>query len=138
MVYWITRSLGIKAVNEELKENEYGAVIVDVRDIKDGVNAPEKLSEVLQRVASTASNPRIRTVIQCQAGISRSPILAAALLSLTIKMSWEDAKWFVKHKCKRMQVNQDLHDQLKLFIEPPEIAYQEMSIVPSTTGTEST
>lgn len=116
MVWWITKLIGTKAVDEELKEEEYGSIIVDVRDIVDGNNDIVLLRNtirVLMGLCTYCSQVNKKLIIQCQAGISRSNALAAVLIALQVNIELDDALEFVKKKCPRTNINQDLLDQIK-------------------------
>ena len=118
IVYWITKFLGTKAVNEELKPEEYGSIIYDVRHLKDGENELVPLRNTIQTVAGLCtycSKFGMKLIIQCDAGISRSNMLAVVMLVAQVDMELQDAIDFVKKKCPRMQINQDMLDQLKLI-----------------------
>jgi protein-tyrosine phosphatase len=121
MVYWVTKGLGIKAANEELTPDEYGSIIIDVRDITDGKQMKDgqenfnALAEKLYAIKGILAT-RQRTIIQCQAGVSRSPSIVAAMLVYATSMDWEDVLDIVKKKCPRTQINQDLLDQLKKVV----------------------
>jgi protein-tyrosine phosphatase len=112
MVYWITRTMGVKAVNEELNDEEKGSVIIDVRNVVDGSNPQGVLTNTLGKLAKFLSS-RERIIIQCQAGISRSPAFAAAMLVYGTNMEWDDAIDYVRKKCPRTQINQDLLKSLE-------------------------
>lgn len=132
-MYWITKHVGTMAVGEDLREDEYGCVIIDIRDLVDGKNDDQKLAEVIGRVVASAANFRVRTIVQCQAGISRSNAVVAAMLALTVKLYFDDAIDFVKKKCPRANINIDLYRQMKEAIEPSPIEKVGIPV-----GTEST
>ena len=113
MVYWITRLLGIKPAGEDLSPDDYGSVIIDVRDIKDGENELVKLINTLKKITAHLALERGRVILQCQAGMSRSPVLAIATLFLQYGLEWKDAEDLVKKKCPITQINKDLYDQVK-------------------------
>lgn len=115
MVFWITKIMGVKSVDEELNDQEKGSVIIDIRDIADGSNPQGLLTNTLSKVAKFLSSKE-RIIIQCQAGISRSPAIAAAMLVYGTYMEWDDAIDYVKKKCPRTQINQDLLKCLKEII----------------------
>lgn len=115
MVYWITRILGTKAAGEDLSPEEYGCIILDVRDLNDGKNETLPLVntiKALNGLVRYAEGVGKRVVVQCQAGISRSNVLVATLLVLD-GLEWDDALELVRKKCPRVQINQELLDQLR-------------------------
>ena len=112
------------AAGEDLKSDEYGSIIIDVRDIVDGKQVqkddPTKETfEVLANKLYLIKNilaTRERVIIMCQAGMSRSPAIVAALLVYATSLDWEDVLAIVKKKCPRTNINPDLLDQLKKVI----------------------
>jgi len=115
MVYWITRRLGTKAANEDLKPEEYGAIIFDVRNLNDGKNEGLPLIKTLKALRGLityAEGVDRKVIVQCQAGISRANAMVMTMLFLD-GLTWEDALELVKKRCPRMQINQELLDQLK-------------------------
>jgi len=116
MVYWITKLIGTRAVGEELKDEEYGSIIVDVRNLVDGKNDIVPLMnavKLLMGLCTYCSQTNRKLIIQCQAGISRSNALAAVLIALQVNIELDEALEFVKKKCPRTNINQDLLDQIK-------------------------
>ena len=113
MVSWITQQIGIKSVSEELKEDELGSIIIDLRDLVDGKNEPSKILATVQKIFSVVSKRNNKVILQCQAGISRSPAFMAAILVYGTGITWEEAIAFVKSKHPATQINQDLLDSLK-------------------------
>ena len=117
MVNWITKLMGVKDAASELKEDELGSIIVDLRDVKDGSNEPGLITVAFNSVfATVASAKRLNTrvILQCQAGISRSPAFAVAIFVYANDVEWEDAIEIVKRKVPQMQINQDLLMSLKI------------------------
>jgi protein-tyrosine phosphatase len=120
IVNWVTKFIGVKSAKSPLKESEFGSIIVDVRDLKDGVNDPNELVKALQRlftVVAFARQYKSPVIIQCEAGLSRSTSLIAAIFVKANDMEWEDALEFVKKKVPEAQFNQDLLDCLKAVLE---------------------
>jgi len=116
LVFWINRILGIKAVGEDLTEGEYGSIIFDLRSLKDGTNDITPLVNTIKNAVAfytIARERNLRLILQCQAGISRSPAIAATILGLQCDYEWEEALELVKRKCSRTNINQDLLDQLR-------------------------
>ena len=115
MVYWITRTIGTKAAGEELKPEEYGCIIFDVRNLTDGKNESLPLIKTLKALRGLityAEGVNRRVIIQCQAGVSRANAMAATMLFLD-GLEWDDALDLVKKRCPRTQINQELLDQIK-------------------------
>jgi hypothetical protein len=111
---WITDQIGIKSVKQNLKESEYGAIIIDLRNIKDdGTNDQNEVYMTLQKIFKVVTNRDAKVILQCDGGISRSPVFMAAILVMGTQMSWDDAIDFVKKKNPETQINQDLLDTVK-------------------------
>jgi protein-tyrosine phosphatase len=120
IVNWITKFIGVKSAKTPLSEKEYGSIIVDVRNLIDGVNEPDELVKTLQKlftVVAFARQFKSPVVIQCEAGLSRSTSLIAAIFVKANDMEWEDALDFVKKKVPAAQFNQDFIDCLKRILE---------------------
>jgi len=104
-VYWITEYLGIKAVNEDLREEEfYDSIIYDLRHLVDGKNNPSILRTTVAKLIDLYEFcicNNIRLVLQCPAGISRSNALATFLLSIEKCIPWEESLSIVKKNCGR-------------------------------------
>jgi protein-tyrosine phosphatase len=66
----------------------------------------------LQLLFAVVSNRKAKVVLQCEAGISRSPAFVTALMVWGMQLEWEDAVKFVKRKNSRTQINQELADQI--------------------------
>jgi hypothetical protein len=117
VVYWITKTLGVKGASDELSPEDYGSIIVDLRDITDGKNEDSRViaDTVIKVFKILAFNYRV--ILQCQAGISRSPAFAALLFVYGNRMYWDNALDLVKKNCPIMQINQDLLDQMKMMFE---------------------
>lgn len=116
MVYWINRVLGVKASFEELDDQEKGSIILDLRNLVDGTNDPTKLLNTIKNAVALytiARQRNLRLILQCQAGVSRSPAIAACVLVLECDFEWNEAIELVRKKCPVMNVNLDLLDQLK-------------------------
>ena len=115
MVNWITKKLGVMSASSKLKKDEFGTIIVDLRDIVDGSNSIEDVIMAYNKVLSAAgisSNLKCKVVLQCEAGISRSCAFVVALLYRASDMEWEDAIDFVKKKVPQCQMNLDLLDSI--------------------------
>uniref|UniRef100_A0A6M3XDJ5 Putative dual specificity phosphatase catalytic domain n=1 Tax=viral metagenome TaxID=1070528 RepID=A0A6M3XDJ5_9ZZZZ len=116
MVFWINRILGIKAVDEGLTEEEYGSIILDLRNLVDGKNEITPLVNTIKNAIAfyTICRERnLRLILQCQAGISRAPAIAATILGLQCDYEWDEALELIKKKCPRVNINQDLLEQLR-------------------------
>jgi protein-tyrosine phosphatase len=130
MVCWITTQLGVKPVDGELKESEYGSVIVDLRNVPDmsfldKTEAEKKealvkyvpmVLETIQKIFKIVSQRDIKVILQCQGGISRSPSFVVGILVYGTLMEWDDAQEFVKKKCPEAQFNEDLMLCIKMVV----------------------
>lgn len=115
MVYWITDRIGVKAASDELSDKEYGAVIIDCRDLNDGANPVEKLVAKMHG-ADLVYGLGDRLIFQCQAGMSRSVAMALMLVWVndfypgkTIDELYQK----IKKKVPTAQINMDLLDSVK-------------------------
>jgi predicted protein tyrosine phosphatase len=117
LVYWITEYLGTKAVNDELRDNEYlNTIIYDLRFLRDGKNNISLLRDTITKLIDLYEfciNNNIRLILQCQAGISRSNAFATFLIGIERCLSWNKALSIVKDSIKRTNINHDLEEQLK-------------------------
>ena len=120
MVNWVTKTLGVKSANSKLKKDEFGTIVVDLRDINDGTNDATTIALVFNRVFSAAAlgkNTGTKVILQCEAGISRSCAFIAAIFVRANDMEWDDAIDFVKKKVPQCQINLDLIDSIKEAME---------------------
>ena len=116
MVRWVTKYLGIKDADSELSLDEYGSVIVDLRDVADGENDQRTMMLAFNRVLSIVAQMKklnTRAILQCEGGLSRSPLFAAAIFVFANDLEWEDALDFIKKKIPEAQISQDLLDSMK-------------------------
>ena len=89
MIRWITKNLGTCAYSK--LPSELNATIIDVRDLVDKSGNPQDYVKKKIDLAVTAINEGNRVVICCDYGISRSNAIAAGVLALTSKISFEQA-----------------------------------------------
>lgn len=93
---------------------ESGVIIINVSDLNDGTNNPRAIQTKLETALTllqTFSKQRI--VIQCRAGISRSPTIAAAVLALYKAIDFDTALNEVTHRIPRTHLNYDLVDSCR-------------------------
>lgn len=115
MVYWITDRIAVKAASDELSEKEYGAVIIDCRDLNDGPNPTGKLVAKMH-VADLIYRLEDKLIFQCQAGMSRSVAMALLLIWLNYILPGDDIDELyqkIKQKAPTAQINMDLLDSVK-------------------------
>lgn len=86
----------------------------------DGVgNTPEQLINILEAIDKDIKEKGTPIFIQCHAGMSRSPIIAALYLFYNGTFSsFDDALEYVKEKNKIAQPNLDLIDFIKRNVIP--------------------
>jgi len=120
LVSWITRTLGVKSSRSKLRKEEFGLIIVDLRDVVDGPNDPMDIIKTFNKVLTVAAVGRksnVKVVLQCEAGISRSCAFVAAIFVHANDMEWDDAIDFVKKKVPECQMNLELIDSIKEALE---------------------
>lgn len=102
----------MKAATDELSEKEYGAVIIDCRDLVDGPNPPGKLFGKMGLADAICRSSVGHVIFQCQAGMSRSVAMAILLIWFNEGMnrSIDDIYREVKLKVPIAQVDMDLLD----------------------------
>lgn len=116
MTRWVTKYLGIKDAKSRLSTDEYGSIILDLRDMADGSNPPELLARIFGKVFATVASAKklgTRVILQCEGGISRSPAMVAAIFVYANDMEWEDALDLVKKKVPEAQISLELLDSFK-------------------------
>ena len=75
----ITKQIGIKAANEELSEKQYGAIIIDLRDIKeDGSDEPTVINAKLQSIFQVVSLRRNTIILQDSDGKNVAPAFCSS------------------------------------------------------------
>lgn len=117
MLYWVTDRIGVKAVTDELCDSEYGAVIIDCRDLVDGTNPPIKLFAKMNLADMIYRTGRV--IFQCQAGMSRSVAMAILLIWYNGKANRDvdDIYREVKEKVPIARINMDLLDAVKKTVK---------------------
>lgn len=102
MPYWITKNLGTMSQAEQPPE---GTFVVDVRDLVDGYNPPEKVKPKLENIIRLLRQEE-KVFVMCAAGVSRANAIAAGVLYLMNTYdSYEEALAFVKQKVPRAAPN---------------------------------
>lgn len=113
-MFWILKNrLGTCALNEETPE---GAIIIDIRDLKDGWNEPKEINKRIELVLKTLSMG-FSVIIRCTAGISRSNVLAMAVLCYLNGKDWEENENLVRKKVLRTQINLSFKKACKKVLE---------------------
>jgi protein-tyrosine phosphatase len=116
MVFWIWENLGTCSLLES--NTPEGAIIIDVRDIRDGKgNSIEDIKTKIVVIANLLSIGQ-KVIIRCIGGMSRSNTFACAVMTFMIQVhDWEYQMEKVKKKCPRAAPNLDLVDDIKKALE---------------------
>ena len=106
-MYWVVEGiLGTCAMREVTPK---GAITVDVRDLEDGWNPPEKIRKKVDLILKCI-NMGVPVIIQCAAGMSRSNAIAVTVLTRMNGKDWNENEKCVRNKVKRTQIEMSLRD----------------------------
>lgn len=106
---WVADRLAVLA---ECELPPPGTVTINVQDLLDGVNPPEKILKKI-KLGVILYNEGYSVAIQCKAGVSRSGGIATAILSIIKGMDFMDALTIAQRKVPRIMPNPDIIDSIK-------------------------
>ena len=140
---WITNNLGIKKASDELEAENFGSVIVDMRDINEKINLlmkdielikadPEQMKlyndhpeeaftisrdEVvywMSKVINVLAQRKLKVILQDEDTSLTIPFAAASLV-YAINISYDEALSFIGNKCS-IEINDILMRALKTHV----------------------
>jgi len=113
-IYWITTQIGIKTWDEEIKEEDFGAVIIDLRDIKaDGTNDITKFAIKLQNVFNTIANRKVKFILQDDANLEVATAFVCGIFLWGMQIKVEDTIEFVGMKIKEITYSAEGSDPVR-------------------------
>lgn len=92
MITWVLSNLGFCGASELIPDD---AVALSCLDLQDGFNPPEAICQKLSAVLQLLDEGK-KVVVFCQAGLSRSPAVCAAVLSVRLRLELDDACRLIK------------------------------------------
>jgi protein-tyrosine phosphatase len=109
MVVWITTSIGVASCYEKFDTKDVS--IIDVRDLVDGKGNPPTL--IMNKISQCldALKQGKKVIICCDRGLSRSSIIAIAVLART-RVSFDHAVRMTIEKIGHQEINLDLLEDI--------------------------
>ena len=113
-MFWITNRIGTCA---EAEETPPGAMVIDVRDLNDGREDPQKIIPKLTIGLIAVKRFDIPTIYRCRMGVSRSNAMAAGVIAILDDKDYMDAIGTVCDKVPRAQPNMEIIDSVHAAVE---------------------
>lgn len=108
-VRWIRNDLGTM---NELGYSDPGVVIIDVRDLEDGLNDPAAVWRKIE-AALCALSLGNRVAVRCHAGVSRSNAIAAGVLAIRENRSYNQALEITRERIPSAQPNEGIVESVQ-------------------------
>ncbi len=107
---WIDGRIGTMSQDEQ---SEDGVVVLDVRDLVDGVNNPDLIVPKLVLGYQVIETFKYRLAVRCVAGVSRSNAVAAGIISLLDGRDYMDCLNTVREAVPRSNPNPLIIDSVE-------------------------
>lgn len=102
--------------NEELTEENYGSVIIDLRDIKaDGTNDITKLAIKMQNVFSTVANRKLKIILQDNANMEVATGFICGLFLWGMQITVDDTLKFMNAIHPSNKYEEDSTEPVRIF-----------------------